>query len=290
MTALLVEDLEEPREMYSYHLRQHNIRVLEADSRESAIRIYKQWGSQISLVLTDWRLVDSDENDNGGVDLANDIRQLDPDQNIYCMTAYHRPEEVKDLRVFNGLYEKAPTNDRNGFLYNLPNIINYSEESLKRKQKNIPKYLLNLKEKYRITDDDFHYLIQNRPLTPDMEKALLSFHFSNDYDQKDKDDNNVLISETPYILPIADPNIPGSEDLKNPLIVIVKTVADYVITELYGHPMVYTYGETIEDSLIILIELLKEYHSEMNKDITYASSDIVKFSTYLEELFGVKYK
>lgn len=52
MTALLVDDLKSPRDMYAYHLKKHDIRVLEAESRDSAIRIYRQWASQISLVLT----------------------------------------------------------------------------------------------------------------------------------------------------------------------------------------------------------------------------------------------
>lgn len=287
MTALLVEDLDETREMYAWHLRKNNIRVLEAENKEDAIKIYKKWASHISLVFTDWRLVDKEEDDNSGVELAKEIKKLNPDQSIICMTAYHRPEEVAGSDVFDGFYEKSPSEDREGFLFNLPKIIDLSEERRKREKEKIPQELLAIKEKYRISEQDFHVLVQNRPLTPGIEKALLAFHISSEIDYEENKEEYLERIGKPILVNPNDKTVVGSEKLAAPLIVVVKESEGYVIAELYGHPMIYTYGGTDKESISLLIELLMDYSGELEEDNECATKDVVKFSNYLAELLGI---
>lgn len=285
MTALLVEDLEEMRRSYAWHLKEQNIRVLEASDKDSAIKIYKKWASHISVVLTDWRLVDSNAEDNGGIELAKEIKKLNPEQPIICMTAYHRPEELAGSDIFDKFYEKSPSDDSDGFVPNIPNIINFSKEKEKCAKQKTPQGLLNLKEKYRISDQDFHFLVQNRPLTPSIEKALLAFHVSSEIDFDKQSDINDCIG-MPLIINPNDSRFKGSELLASPLIVVTKNQEEFVVAELYGHPMIYTYGASQKESISLLIDLLQEYFSDLNSGESDMTNDVVKFSNYLSELLG----
>ncbi|MBF0370473.1 MAG: response regulator [Magnetococcales bacterium] len=285
MTALLVEDREKLREQYARSLRKRNIKVYEADSKSSALRIYRRLASQIAVVLTDWRLIDNDENNNGGMELAESIRSLTPEQVIVCMTAYHQPQEVAPPDLFDMFFEKSPAEKKRSFTTNIPKIIDFVSDREKRKRRAVPESLVQLKKKYRITDDDFHKLIQNRSFTPSMERAILAFHNSNDMEHDPKTDPGDF--QVPKMI---DPgcSISGSERLKVSLLVVSKEIEGHYVSELYGHPMVYTYGETEQESDELLLELLFEYYEDTcSEDGGIQSKDVVNFSHYLKELFEV---
>jgi len=82
-TILLVEDDAGVRNLLARILRDRGYTVLEANASEEALRIFKDSGAQIQLVLSDIVMPGM-----SGLELTSHLHALDPDLRIVCMSGY----------------------------------------------------------------------------------------------------------------------------------------------------------------------------------------------------------
>lgn len=285
-TILYVEDIKKLQVTTTKILKEYGFRTICASNKADAMKIFNRQSSEINAVISDCRLEDSDESNRDGLDVAKFVKTRDPEMPVIGVSAYKNFSDQADH--FDLYFEKNETEPEKDFFSNIHKISELIEIQSSNCLDLIPEQLLNLKSKYQINDRDFRMLASNRTLTPSIERALLALHKSSD-DVFDKNsakssDEIIPIQHTKIISP---ESIEGKfVELKNPFIVVITVFRDYSMVELYGFQMIYTYGDSINESINEMMILLKEYFDELNSDDTTENSvDVIKFNSYLKELF-----
>ena len=283
-TAFLIEDRMDVLTTTSDLLKENGFRVISADGFDKAYNIFRRKASEINVVITDCRLDEEDDENEDGLKLARFIKKASPKTPVIGVSAYDKFK--KGYRYFDLFYEKGEPEEENDFFTNIPRIAEKINEFQKEENTKTPKLLLDIKRKYHITNSDFRTLVQNRHLTPSVEKALLAAHVHSDTHSMELSTDDEVQKKYPVVISPED-GAKRSFDINTPFIAIMTQYDEFSMAELYGFPMIYTYGENENIARTELIELLKEYHEELNETESDLNNtpDVVRFSLYLKELF-----
>jgi CheY-like chemotaxis protein len=280
-TALLVEDLPDIKKTTSEMLRKDGFNIISAGNLIDAKKIFQRRASQINIVIADCRLDEGDPSNIDGKKVASYIKKLNPDLPVVGVSAHKQV----DTSMFDVYYRKGGVSGPKNFFDNIDAIKSLAEKYRQRHQKDLPSALIKIKNKYNIDDNDFRTLVQHHQLTPSIEKSLLAIYKSSCL-ASELEKKGLKKQEVNLISP-DDPNM-RSYNFRNPFICVASFYKDFVIAELYGFPMIYTYGDTYESALADLVNLLKDYFEELhhNKQEAKNDPDVVRFYCYLMEIFG----
>lgn len=293
MNALLVEDIAKTRK-YTVKMLKNNgfSKVYEASNKKDALEIFRESAHLIDIAFLDYRLDDGDVSNRDGLDVAKYLKKFKPEVITVGISAFADDYPGHQSHVDYFFHKAAAKNDPNRTALtdiSLKNLINNYFNLRQQSLQNLPARLLELKRKYLISDSDFRELIQLHPITPSVEKALLLVQkqFSIDGD----DEYEYLYNNDKQKVSLIAPEFYEFHGvkLKCPLIIVVSHFDDCYISELYGFPNIYAYGDSEEESNILLINLLVDYKTELASlpSETKFKTDIAQFRYYLEELFGV---
>lgn len=275
---LLVEDRLENRNSYAILFKRQGFEVYEAEGYKDAINFYQRAASKISGVITDIRLDESKVKERAGTELARTIRVYDKDIPIIGISAFDLDQPSDD--VFNLLLKKSSTDSTKDFLCNISNITNIFEDYEAAKFSDAPVKLMNFKKKYSISDKDFKYLISSIPLSEKLSETMINLHEIAYSSQ----DDSVKDIDLEIIEP--DSKLGNKYNLKKSLpIVIVETLENVFLAEVYTLPTIFTYGQSREEATNLLLDSLTDYSSEL-EDIKEENLDIIKFGRFLKGLFN----
>lgn len=96
---LVVDDLKDWRTTLRGLLRDEGYRVEVAESQQKALSALE--AQEFDLAVIDIRLVEKEEGNTAGLDLAEEIRQRWPDVKIVIITGYDTPDTVERALVPN---------------------------------------------------------------------------------------------------------------------------------------------------------------------------------------------
>ena len=68
-------------------------------------------------------------------------------------------------------------------------------------------------------------------------------------------------------------------------VVVIETKENVFLTEVYTLPTIFTYGNSQDEALSLLLESLIEYSSEL-ESTSGENMDIIKFGRFLKDLFN----
>ena len=292
--VLLVEDRPNERQSARKLLERAGLDVHETGSHANGIRLFKRHASTLAAVVTDLWLDESREDDRGGERLAREIREFAPTLPIYCISAYRKSFRVEETGLFDGYFDKGSADPDYAFDQNIERIkasaVNYERESYR----DIPSRLLRLKRQYRISDTDFKLLFSLMPIPRAAEVALLTYHNSLETDVEAWEEEPASDQTPPPAqrVRVVEPGSPLGErhKVRLPITLVIAGYEGYVLVEMCCCPMIYTYGDTEEEGVEAMVELLHGYHGELSADTPAAGSvpDLVRFRAYLKSVFDTE--
>lgn len=282
-TMLLVEDKQNVLEVHRRSFEEMGAYVITATNAEDAVKLFRRHAGIISGVVTDLRLVDdTDEGDVSGALIAKEVKTREPDLPTVCVSAFDLTAKFKDS-PFDLYYRKGVASPELDILENIPGIISRFDLYAQHRYSRAPKELLAIRDRYKITDDDFLKLISALPISTHMQIPLLRIH---EYAAGVVgEDGGASINKIMVIEPSSE--IGASLQLRQALPVVVRrTAVEEHVAELYGIPAVYAYGASEAAAIEGLIESLLFYKEDL-KDNRQAAPEreILRFQRFLQEIF-----
>lgn len=221
--------------------------------------------------------------DHSGGDLGKRLKQMAPRLPIFCNSAI---DVRKEFPFFEKYFIKGSSSAHDDIYQNIPNIVQSAAAYENIRFAEVPEFLVQLKNKYQISDADFFELIGSRRL-PELERtALLLFHRALEEAEGSTLDevrsSDAGSAEVFFVQP-------GSREaqglqLKKAVPIVIERTADVWVAELFGFPLIYTYAEEREDAIHNLLHILHEYRGTVAEQFSLGThaSDYIRALTALD--------
>lgn len=289
-TILLVEDHEDIRDHLALQFHQEGAHVLTAANSDEAYGIFQRRASEVAALVTDVRLDENDPRDRGGLELAEKIADILPNLPLIGVTAY---DPSVGAGVLDDVYEKKTPRAKRSIFRFIGSIISRAAAYDEARYADVPETLNRLRVKYGISSRDFATLVSSRRVSDLGRLALLAWH----------DAQGVVEGEDPEVedraagggrclrFLNAGTHVRGSASLRSDVAVVIRSVSEGVIAELYGMPLVFTYGDTEDEAVSALLAHLFDCFKSMGSVDEFIGpnlADVVRFHAFLTGAFSAR--
>ena len=254
---MLVEDNPETLELETDLFHKRGCKVLGFTHSDDALKAIAYTPS-LDLIVTDINL-NPKARDKSGISFAKLVRNLNLEIPLCGYSAFFAPNELTndEKSFFDCWFDKSL--DTNEISAMMDDLKTRAFQHRKTRLESATESLASLRDKYKIRTEDYELIrefILNCDSSNHVEDAL---HRAN------------------YKIMILHPL--DYTSLSNPILIWVKDQPDFCEAEVYGHPSLYSHGETEAYAICNLIELLQLYAMDSAQDDT---------SNYVGEALGVK--
>lgn len=245
--VMLVEDDKDKVKQTIKAFKGRGCNVIAFPHSDEAIRGLSSSPS-LDLILTDIDL-DGSGHDKSGIAFARFVRELDIEVPLCGYSSKFEDDElsIEEKSYFDCWYDKAQTAHKINIM-----LDELKERALihrKEKYEEMESLIRILREKYTINKEDYEQireLILKSDSPSELEKIL---HDAN------------------YSLRILHPvNV---QSLSNPILIWIKKHDDTVEAEVYGHSALYSFGDSEQESIDKLVELMQLFAKDVVGDDVY---------------------
>lgn len=242
--VLVVEDEDDALRWRTQSLADVDCMAIGVQSHDAALRELRA-APAVDLVLTDIHLA-APVNDKSGVALARYIRDTYVDLPVAGYSAYFEEHQLEaDKEVFDELFDivwkKGGTQ-----LDELDEIINYCRTRAMEHRKSRRDTAFEVHSLLRRRhEEDFPEVELMRELHPPDQAAPVE----------------AALRAAGYRLKLVETN---ESRLAKPIIVWLLEVDDHVEAEVYGQPALYAHGDTDEEAIAALVDLMRLYADEQS--------------------------
>lgn len=280
--VLVVEDNPQSRKTRVDLLREYEFRVFDAANAASAMTHVHSIPS-LDLIITDINLDPGSTTNKSGLDLARRIRGEHSTIPIVGYSAYFTEGDLPraDRKVFNDYLGKGSSK-----ISELEaRLEKWHRLALEHRQKRLEAAaddLERLRKKYGSPNPDFATLLLLKPQESAPSRSGVP-------------SSEELLNEAGYQLQIIEPGTSrpalSETDAKiiSPLIVWLKREDDVVVAEVYGYPLLYSFGESESEAVTQLLLLMDGFYKELvsEKPAPESLSTVTRrLANFLENVFG----
>lgn len=282
-TILLVEDRKPLLDQMAKKLDARGARVIPRRSFKEAMAAFRRRPSEISALLTDIRLSESNPRDRGGFSLAETLSAITPTLPLFGYTGNN---DIRDVdQVLDALYEKTLPEIHNprGIDNNLDTIVQRAAEYDRDRYRSVPDELLAIKEKYAIADPDFARLLSGWRVGDLDRLAEIVWPSEARMPEEGATPDKCVVR---FIR--VGTLVEGTRVRAN-IAVIVRPLSAIFQAQLFGLPIIYTIAETEDDAVAEMAAYLYECHRDMGRADDFLDTgnggDIIRFRSFLNRAF-----
>jgi len=245
---LIVEDREGGRNKYAKALRDINCGVITATNAKEAVNSFMT-SPKLDLVFTDIDLKGKTHPDKSGVDIARFIKHLDNELPVVGYSSKFVDKELSEEEkgYFNRWFPKGDmlVKDILEMCDNLKDMANHHKL---RRFNEVVDLFNKLKAKKIISNDQFGQVL---------ETAIT-------YDTTPFSQVEEAIAESGYSLKLLSSLV--SDFISKPFLVWIRNDETLFEVEVYGYPDLYSFGNTEDEAIKNLIQIMQGYAADMKSD------------------------